>query len=453
MPSIRPSRCSSSSRDGVGHLRIAEERGDELGGAVRLVAAGEAAREHQTICALVELPCTSASTALGHVGGRQVVDDQNHPASPPARSNGAGRVVLAVGAREHRDDDARLGECARSGSRALCSRASYPASGRLAGLGGAVDRPAPARPPTLPAAIGDTSDGLAAMTALPSRVVHSGHAEELPCEVLGQLHDERAVGVLEQVAQVRRLASAASRCRCRRHILNSASASTADSRAWQAAATLPLVDQRSTSVEADQERALGQAVLVVLPAQDDRRVLPAALNSGDDDVCRPLPVAIAKETSVGGTSRSSKLPDIESLPPMARDAQAHLGHQARPAAAADGLPQRSGSSRSFSKYSWKRQVDVLAVAAGGDQLGNDSRPRPDRRRGKGSVSDQIGVEAPCHAGAGGASRRQHGKLGRPWPCVGVSWYLPPKGISTVRRADGGVEPLRPGPCWSRRSGR
>ena len=29
------------------------------------------------------------------------------------------------------------------------------------------------------------------------------------------------------------------------------------------------------------------------------------------------PVVTAKETSVGGTSRSSKLPDMESLPPMA----------------------------------------------------------------------------------------------------------------------------------------
>ena len=78
---------------------------------------------------------------------------------------------------------------------------------------------------------------------------------------------------------------------------------------------------------------------------------PAPLNSGE--VARfMLPTATAKEIRVGGTSRSSKLPDMESLPPIAPAPRSIWAINA-PSTAAVGLPQRSGSSRSFSKYSWK----------------------------------------------------------------------------------------------------
>jgi len=64
-----------------------------------------------------------------------------------------------------------------------------------------------------------------------------------------------------------------------------------------------------------------------------------------------LPTATAKEISVGGTSRSSNEPDMESLPPIAPAPRSTWAISA-PSTAAVGLPQRSGSSRSFSKYSW-----------------------------------------------------------------------------------------------------
>ena len=78
--------------------------------------------------------------------------------------------------------------------------------------------------------------------------------------------------------------------------------------------------------------------------------LLAFLNSG---LCtsRVLPMAVAKLTSVGGTSRPSKLPDIESLPPM--DAMPRpIWASSAPSRAASGLPQRSGLSFICSKYSW-----------------------------------------------------------------------------------------------------
>ena len=78
--------------------------------------------------------------------------------------------------------------------------------------------------------------------------------------------------------------------------------------------------------------------------------LPACLNSGE--VTRSTePTAVANDTNVGGTSNCSKLPDMESLPPMAPTPRSTCAISA-PSTAAAGLPQRSGSSRSFSKYSW-----------------------------------------------------------------------------------------------------
>ena len=60
----------------------------------------------------------------------------------------------------------------------------------------------------------------------------------------------------------------------------------------------------------------------------------------------------AKLTRVGGTSSSLKLPDMESLPPMEGTPSSFWARNA-PRSAAAGLPHRSGTSRSRSKYSWK----------------------------------------------------------------------------------------------------
>ena len=63
---------------------------------------------------------------------------------------------------------------------------------------------------------------------------------------------------------------------------------------------------------------------------------------------------MAKEISVGGTSRSMKDPDMESLPPMAATPRPSWAFRA-PSRAAKGLPQRLGSSLRRSKYSWKER--------------------------------------------------------------------------------------------------
>ena len=65
-----------------------------------------------------------------------------------------------------------------------------------------------------------------------------------------------------------------------------------------------------------------------------------------------LPMAVAKLTRVGGTSMLSKLPDMESLPPMAATPRSTWAFSA-PSSAAKGWPQRSGSLPKRWKYSWK----------------------------------------------------------------------------------------------------
>ena len=64
--------------------------------------------------------------------------------------------------------------------------------------------------------------------------------------------------------------------------------------------------------------------------------------------------AMAKEMRVGGTSSPRKEPDMESLPPMAATPRPSWADRA-PSRAEKGLPQRTGLSRSFSKYSWKER--------------------------------------------------------------------------------------------------
>ena len=91
---------------GLGHGRGAEERGDELGGAVRFVAAGEAARDHDDL-ALLDLLYQRVGR-FGHGRRGEVVHDER--AHVGARTlEGCGGIVFAVVAREHGDDHMRLG--------------------------------------------------------------------------------------------------------------------------------------------------------------------------------------------------------------------------------------------------------------------------------------------------------------------------------------------------------
>ena len=114
----------------------------------------------------------------------------------------------------------------------------------------------------------------------------------------------------------------------------------------QAARTFPARMSDSISLQRASVASLSKGSA---PARARR--LPARLNSGETTSVT-FPAVTAKETSVGGTSSFSKLPDMESLPPIAPAPKAICASSA-PSRAAKGLPQRSGAVRSRSKYSWK----------------------------------------------------------------------------------------------------
>ena len=77
---------------------------------------------------------------------------------------------------------------------------------------------------------------------------------------------------------------------------------------------------------------------------------PACLNSVETTLSA-LAVETAKDTSVGGTSMFSNVPDMESLPPIEPQDSSSCALNA-PSRAAMGLPQRLGSFWVRSKYSW-----------------------------------------------------------------------------------------------------
>ena len=92
---------------GLGHGRGAEECGDELGGAVRLVATGEAARNHDDLALLDLLDQRGGGFGYGS-RGEIVHDERTHVGTGTFK--GGGGIIFAVVAGEHRNHHMRLGD-------------------------------------------------------------------------------------------------------------------------------------------------------------------------------------------------------------------------------------------------------------------------------------------------------------------------------------------------------
>ena len=86
-------------------------------------------------------------------------------------------------------------------------------------------------------------------------------------------------------------------------------------------------------------------------------LFPAFFNSGVMTSCS-FATSTANDTSVGGTSISLKVPDMESLPPMEGSPKPICASYA-PRSAAKGWLQRFGSSLILRKYSWKVNLTFL----------------------------------------------------------------------------------------------
>ena len=154
MPSIRPSRCFSRSVTASGHRGVAEEGGDELARSRPARRRRRSRRGRMMIWASSQLPWPSGFTAVGNVRRRSGCSDTRICGSPPACAEGAGGVILAVGAGEDGDKHPRASRrTARGRTRLLVGRSCSSAGIRRAGAVRLGDRPAPAWLPTsVPAA-------------------------------------------------------------------------------------------------------------------------------------------------------------------------------------------------------------------------------------------------------------------------------------------------------------
>ena len=113
------------------------------------------------------------------------------------------------------------------------------------------------------------------------------------------------------------------------------------------------------------------------PAVKTDTVLPQAgsdeVGTGDyfGPVCVCAAIVTAKDMSVGGTSMSSKVPLIESLPPIDPMPSPICASNA-PSKAAKGSPHLSGSFLGEGKYSWNERYTSLMSAPVAISLDMDS---------------------------------------------------------------------------------
>ena len=154
---------------------------------------------------------------------------------------------------------------------------------------------------------------------------------------------------------------------------------------------------------------------------------PASLNSGD--MTRPASAgATANATSVGGTSRSLKEPDMLSLPPMAATLSCCWAHSA-PSTALKGLPQRTSSRPSFSKYSCK----VSRTLAGSPPIATilaTASVTAYTAPWNGLHSERYGLKPWAISVAVVVSPACTGNLAA-IPSAGVAWNEPPNGMRIV----------------------
>ncbi len=139
---------------------------------------------------------------------------------------------------------------------------------------------------------------------------------------------------------------------------------------------------------------------------------------------------------------------MESLPPIAPMPRSICasGHRAQPPWA---CPQRSGTSRKRSKYSWKERYAASRVKPAATRRATLSRPRYMHPELVFLHDEGIEAHAMALAVLVSPSTGNFATIA----CAGVSWRSPPNGMSTVAAPNGGVETLRPGPCSSTRSNR
>ena len=385
-----------------GDGRSAEERRDELGRAVGLVAAGEPAGDHDDLAVLDGLH--QRLGALGHLVGGQIVDDERLGHSSRLLE-GARRIVLAVVAREHGDDDAR----ARDGA-VVHQRRGTGEGHRFHGIAlGAVreHRLEVALPRFLQP---DQVDDLAAGGELVGlgRLAHLVHAHDVgrmrQLHARSQLHEEAAVRRGEQLVGRHRISQLHADAVAHAHLEQSLSRRAVSRRghgqrrtvADQALHQLERLHQaggvgRDTVVRRGRDAHHAAARLLELGR---RRAIHRADGRGERHQ-RGRHVQLL-ETARHGV-----------LAADGADTQVHLRHQ-RAQHGGGGLAPALGLVAQLLEVLLERQVHVLVEEAGGHEA-RHALHHGDVRAGELVRLSEVGVEAPGHAADRGGLA-EHGQL-------------------------------------------
>ena len=131
---------------------------------------------------------------------------------------------------------------------------------------------------------------------------------------------------------------------------------------------------------------------------------------------------------MGGTSWSRKVPDMESLPPMAALPSSSWASSA-PSRRGEGLaPSAAGSLPQLLKELLEGQIGLLIVRAGGDELGDRGVDRAVRARCRGRRSSASGSQPHGHdAALLGRIARQHAGSSAAIACDGAALRLAAEG--------------------------
>ena len=412
--------------DCLSDRRIAEEGGDELCAAVRLVAAGEAAGQHDDLALVDGLDqCLAAG---GDISGGQVADDQ-HLGVRTGAGKGVGGVVLAVGTREDRDDDLRLchADLGRSGG----GQAAVDLLDGGAGLAVGIDGLELALPDLL------QLSHIQLVAAALEGVVRGGLAQQLTSRgVRDHLQHDGAVHGLKHIVGGHVVHHLEADAVAQTHLEESLGQTAIAHRGSSGHHAIfhHLLNFLIVGLQGEEVGAAGDGVQDG-PDEDDGAL--RLLELGGDDA------AGLADGGGEGHQRGRHIQLLEGaghavLTADGGDAEADLRVQCAQQSGQRLAPALRGSAKAL-EVLLEGQVGVLIAEAGGHQLGHtldDGHPCAHILVG----AHEVGVVAPCHAGAGvglavHGQLCDHGVLGGQLACAA-------EGHQHGGRADGGVEPLR-----------
>ena len=264
--------------DRVHDARIAQRGRDELAGAVRLVACGEAARQHDDLRVL-DAPDNRLDGLLDALG-RQVAEDEGFHLGARA-AEGLRAVQLAVGTREGRDEHARLCDVNRGPVGVACDERLVRRNGML-GRRARREDALQRRGPGLVRLLQGEHRAQGVDHRMPGREADDLHARRHR-RAVRQLADDAAVSRQEELLLGHAVQAHAYAAAQRHHRDGSGDAAAAHSVRRKYVAAL---DRLAQQIIAHERLVVFRQEVAVHRQAQQRDAVVAALEIGGDDVLR-----------------------------------------------------------------------------------------------------------------------------------------------------------------------